>query len=180
MAGEPARTYHIFRKNGAWCTLQLFCVPQLLNNYCKTKCHYTLFSAMFSPIHNITDTRSTSSITPITMKNTVFRPAPNVLENPPIILSSTAQKNAYYSLIPVQYLLFLYYSFLLYCRRLLLEMMETISTSCQLKMRHIIIVIIIIIIIWVIFEIDSLRFTKITSRSIARTWPSTIEKSIPR
>jgi len=107
------------------------------------------------------------------------RPAPNVLENPPIILSSSSQKIAYYSfLIPIRCLLFLYYSFFLYSCRLLLKTMETIPTSCQLKMKHVIIFIIIIIIIWVIFEIDSLKFTKITSRSIARTWPSTIVDNI--
>jgi len=55
---------------------------------------------------------------------------------------------------------------------------ETIPTSCQLKMKHIIIIIIITIIIWVIFEIDLLNYTKITSRSIARTWPSTIGDNI--
>jgi len=67
------------------------------------------------------------------------------LKNPPIILSRTSQKIAYYSfVILIQYLLFLYYSFFLYCCRLLLE---TIRTSCQLKMEHIIIFIIIIIII---------------------------------
>ena len=52
--------------------------------------------------------------------------------------------------------------FFLYCCRLLLDIIETILASCHLKMKHIIIVLIIIIIIWDIFEINSLKFTKIT------------------
>ena len=82
------------------------------------------------------------------MTEIVTRPVPNVLENPPIILSSFSQKNCLLVfLIPIQYLLFLNYSFFLYYCRLLLETMETVPTSCQLKMKHIMIIIIIIIII---------------------------------
>ena len=56
------------------------------------------------------------------------------------------------------------YSFFLYCNTHILPAQNETH----------IIVIIIIIIIWVIFEINSEKLTKITSRSIARTWASTI------
>jgi len=65
------------------------------------------------------------------------RPAPNALGNPPIILSSTSQKIAYYFfLIPIQYLFFLYYSFFLYSCRLLLRTIAAQNESQNLAINN--------------------------------------------
>ena len=101
-----------------------------------------------------------------------IRPAPNVLENPPIILSSTSQKIVYYSFFST------YYSYTI-LSSLLLQIIagengnNTYILPAQNEAHHhrhnynrnnL--------------SIDSLKFTKITSRSIARTWPSTIVDNI--